>query len=244
MTVKLLTLNVQGNKNWSRIFPLLKKENPEVICLQELFYSDFERIKEITKMKGYFSAMGYIDNSKYDPFKTKTDGLLGIGLISNLKSRNINEKYYMGNKSFPLIISGYHWDRALLYADVLKGEENYIIGTTHFEWTPDGNPNETQREAFHNLERILNNSDDFILAGDFNAPKNGEIYNKFLKSGFKDNLPEDITSTIDSKYHKNSNLSLIVDNIFSKGKYEVSNVRVVGGVSDHKAIIGEVSVKH
>ena len=30
----------------------------------------------------------------------------------------------------------------------------------------------------------------------------------------------------------------------SKGKYEVNKVRVIDELSDHKAIIGEISIKH
>ena len=241
MVVKLITLNIQGDRNIKRVIPFLEKEKADVACLQEIFVSDFEEIRKKLAIKGYFCPMTYIDNKVYHE-RTEKEGPFGIAIMSKLICEKPKADYYSGDGTCPVLTSSGIIDRVLFHSGFYKNGQVFHIGTTHFEWTPDGRTSNRQRLAFRNLMSVLEDADDFVLCGDFNAPRGREIYNLFLEEGFKDNLPLDIKSTIDTKYHWNKNLELVVDTIFSRGKYNVSNVRVVDGLSDHKAVVGDISL--
>ena len=44
MVLKLLSLNIERDKHLPKVVVLLKKEKPEVICLQEVQEPDFEML--------------------------------------------------------------------------------------------------------------------------------------------------------------------------------------------------------
>ena len=55
---------------------------------------------------------------------------------------------------------------------------------------------------------------------------------------------QDVKTTIDNQLHRSDDeIMVVVDGFFSQPEYEVDQVRVVPGVSDHMAIIGEVERK-
>jgi endonuclease/exonuclease/phosphatase family metal-dependent hydrolase len=242
MPVKLITLNIEQDKHLERVIPFLEKEKADIICLQEVFASDFDYIRKRLSMTSYFCPMGYIDNKIY-PTGSKKDGLLGMMILSNLICSKPKADYYE-NENCPILTPNGITDRILFRSAFYKNGEIFNVGNTHFTWSPKGEVSDLQKESFNRLKKILEKMDDFILCGDFNAPREKEVFNSFLKEGFRDNLPQNISSTIDARYHRNKNLSYAVDNIFSKGAYDVSNVRIADGLSDHKAIIGEISIKH
>ena len=66
-----------------------------------------------------------------------------------------------------------------------------------------------------------------------------EIFSAFTKH-LTDNLPPEIDSTLDPVLHRVPGLHLAVDTIFSTPEYVVKKVRTIAGVSDHKAIVGEI----
>jgi hypothetical protein len=62
-----------------------------------------------------------------------------------------------------------------------------------------------------------------------------------MASVMKDNIPPEVTTTLDQEIHGVKGLQFVVDGMFSQPPYVVNNVRVVTGVSDHCALVGEVS---
>jgi hypothetical protein len=58
---------------------------------------------------------------------------------------------------------------------------------------------------------------------------------------YKDNVPKEVDSTIDPVLHRAKDIRYMVDGVFSTPAYKVSEVEVREGVSDHKAILAQVS---
>jgi hypothetical protein len=58
--------------------------------------------------------------------------------------------------------------------------------------------------------------------------------------GLIDHLPANVTSTLDPQFHRAKGLEYVVDTIFSTPEYEVTEVRVLNGISDHKGIVARV----
>ena len=236
MSIKLLTLNIEGSKHLDLVIPFIKKEKPEVVCLQEVFEIDFPRIKKELEIGGQFFPTTNKDNPKYTD---QPNGYEGIAFFTNLEHTSIKSHCYSGKGYIQSFKDAESREYTLVYSIVNKDGKDYTIGTTHFTWTPDGKQTKQQLDDLKKLINFIDRFNSLILCGDFNAPRGGETFSNFTKH-LKDNLPKNITSTIDIKIHNKVKKDMAVDNIFSKGAYNVSNVKVIDGVRDHKAIIGEI----
>jgi len=235
MGIKLISLNIEGSKHLDRVIPFLKKEKADVVCLQEVFLKDFEKIKNEISMKGKFFPMTNKNNSKYTD---QPNGYEGIAFLTNLRHSHINKKCYFGQGYIRAFSDAKSKEYIFIYSVLEKDGKEYTVGTTHFTWTPDGKPTKQQLEDCEKLLNFTKRFSDLILCGDFNAPRGGEVFSSFTEY-FRDNLPKKVTNTLDPKLHR-SKKEVVVDTIFSTPEYIVTNVKVVDGLSDHKAVIGTI----
>mgnify|MGYP003739632349 CR=1 FL=1 len=111
---------------------------------------------------------------------------------------------------------------------------------THFTWSPNGEANDEQRLDLAEMLSQLENYDDFILCGDFNAPRGKEIFAQ-LASRYTDNLPPEVTTTIDGQFHYAGQLEIVVDGFFTTPRYQVESLQVRAGLSDHQGLLAQVS---
>lgn len=183
-------------------------------------------------MKGSFCVM-------QDRSRTPENRKIGIALFTNLKhSPTKAEFYFQGGNSF----ASWHpnaEDRAILYCTVKKEGKQYTIGTTHFTWSPHGKDNYNQRRDVVRLLKVTNKLPELILCGDFNAPRPREIYKQIIAQ-FKDNIPRNVKSTLDPTLFRKKGFQLVVDYCFTKGPYKVTKLKLLTGVSDHKAIVADI----
>jgi mRNA deadenylase 3'-5' endonuclease subunit Ccr4 len=193
MSIKLITLNIEGSKHLNTVIPFLKTEKADIICLQEVFKVDFKLIKKELNIDGSFFPMS--NRIKITKDYDQAKGVWGLCILSNLKN-SVNKFYYVGKGTTPFFTDNWSDDRVLVYGTFEKNKQKYTIGTTHFCFTPDGQADNNQRIAFRKLIKFVTNFGDFILCGDLNTPRGREIYTKFT-TYFKDNLPKNIKSTID-----------------------------------------------
>jgi endonuclease/exonuclease/phosphatase family metal-dependent hydrolase len=236
--IKLISINIEGTRHLERFIPFLQKEKPDVVCMQEVFESSMDRIKEALSMGGEFIPLA--DKRTFAAKNgLESGGIDGSAIFTHLPHTAVKAEFYNDKGELPVWTSPNSQKRAMLLTTVTKDNQNFTIATTHFTWDPMGGVNDEQREDLKRLLEIVKKYDNLILCGDFNAPRGGEIFGELSKH-FKDNIPPEITTTIDQKLHKVKGLQLVVDGMFSKGSYSVKNVKVVGGVSDHQAIIAEV----
>ena len=152
-------------------------------------------------------------------------------------------EYYFGDRNpreFTFSGDLDNMSRVFAYLDVEKDGEIFRIGTTHFTWSGRGIISERQNGDFAGLSRILDKAEEIVFSGDFNAPRGGEIFSR-LASRYKDNVPPEYTTSIDPNMHRNGKIELMVDGLFSTPKYEVSDVKMVCGLSDHCALTAKIS---
>ena len=234
MQIKLLTLNVQGRMNLDKIFPLFEKEQPDILCLQEVFLEDLEYMKD---KYGYNFSFGASNNMLPDGlYQFGEAGLQGSAIVSKHEIESKETYFYRGEGNAPLY-TGFLTPDKVVVIGVVKGIK---IATTHFTLSRKGQFTVQQYTDFVNLMKQINHNEKLILCGDFNSPRGGQMFSLFEEQ-FKDNLPKNVESTIDPNLHRVKGLSLAVDTIFSRG-YTVKDVRVIEGVSDHKCIIGMVTL--
>ena len=171
------------------------------------------------------------------------EGVLGVGIFSRYPIMSHTVEFAHGVKEplqhhvpgMPDILPN-----PIVISDIEKDRVIYRIATVHFTWAANGGSNEIQYVNIEKLFNALNPHKDFVLTGDFNAPRGGEIFAE-LVSRYKDNVPAKYTTSIDGNIHRAGQLPYMVDGIFSTPGYSVSNVEMLSGVSDHCALVAEIS---
>lgn len=241
-SIKLASINIEGDANLSRVADFLDQEKPDVVCFQELVETSLSFFEKTLGMKGHFLPM-----TKYHRLYKDMESPVnrfGLGLFSKWPLSEVHSDYYLGGTGdLPMLHIGDEttvW-RGVLRATVQKDNVSYTVATTHFTRTSDGSTSETQRRDLRSLFRVLGDVTEIIVCGDFNAPRGGEIFG-LLAEKYKDNIPAKYLSSLDPKLHqlRNSKL-LMVDGLFSSPQYQVSNVVLSEAVSDHLAITGLIS---
>lgn len=234
-SIKLVTLNIERSKHLDLVLPFLEREQPDVVCLQELCSRDIEQFASVLGAQGFTEPL---------TIHTAEGGecLFNIGIFSRLPvvSHEVQYYYKAGEELSVFELGDQRTiNRALLRCDVVKDDVTFRIGTTHFTWTPDGEVDEAQRTDIENLFAVLEGQGDIVFTGDFNAPRGKEIFSR-LAERYRDNVPGEYTASIDGSLHRAGALPHMVDGIFSTLGYAVENVRMVCGVSDHCALVADV----
>ncbi len=237
--VKLISCNIEGRKHFERLLPFLISQEADVVCVQEVFEVDLEMMA--TQLGMQFSFTPMLNSNFINSFDIEDAGLFGLAIFSKLPIQATNERFYVGDrKEIPILDEKNNncLNRAVLWMDVEKDGQQFRIATTHFTWASGGGYIPLQGENLTALEKILHQElGEFVLCGDFNAPRGGVVYQQ-LTSWLTDNIPADVTTSIDGNWHKAGNLQLMVDYLFSTQSYQVDMVGVHQGVSDHMAVSG------
>lgn len=245
MAIKLLSLNIEGDNHYERVFPFLLTEQPDVVCVQEFFLDDLPLFEEKLSMQGY--AVGMWTCSQENDARISKRGLMGVAIFSKLPMNNPGHQWYVGGEDriiemFVPENSPETVSRALVYADVLKDGQLFRIATTHFTWSPGGSVTAVQQEHLDRLLPILKSIEPVVIVGDFNAPRGKAIF-KTLAARYTDNIPASITTTMDQHLHRMPGLQFVVDVLFTDSHYVATDVQVVDGVSDHCAIVATIGVQ-
>lgn len=227
--LRLLQLNVERDKHWHRILPFLKDQACDVLCLQELREEDAQRLAAEFELSLFF-----VPQMRHNG-KTQ-----GIGILSALPIVATRTYRYGGAEGIVDFINGDAGEKhasqqfMIAVADIALGDEAVTIAATHFPWTPDGSASDDQRNAARELFAALEKEVGFILCGDFNAPRGGEIWSSFA-ARYRDNIPQEYTWSLDQELHKAplDEREKMVDGIFSTPEYRITNVERVCGLSDH-----------
>lgn len=239
-SISLVSLNIEGDKHIDAVIGFLQKNKPEVVCLQEVFEKNFPVIKKHLGMAGYFAPMTIEKTSDSKNNLTAC----GVAILTSLRAEKMPPPlYYFGKSdSIPFAIKGdpNTVNKVILSIVLSKNNNRFTFGTTHFTLSDGGKADENQRKDLEEMLKLLSGFEEIILCGDFNAPRGGEIFSK-ISSKYKDNIPPEYETSIDSKLHRAKGLKLMIDGLFSTPHYQIKNVRLVDGVSDHCAITAEVS---
>jgi len=238
--LKIISLNIEGDNHLSRILRFMQTQQPDMVCLQEVFKKDSLDFAKKLNMHEHFSPMVWIADK--DHYKTATTGEVGITILSKDKPISKHSLLYFGSADdIPVLHKNNHPNKCSRVLSWIRVSE-YTVANTHFTWSPDGQCSEEQIRDFESLEKALESIGDCVLCGDFNTPRGGMIFAK-LAERFTDNIPKKAESTIDPIFHKNKNLKVVIDGVFSSPIFKINNIRLIGGLSDHKAIIGTITKK-
>ncbi len=250
MALKLASVNIERSKHLDRVAQFVAREKPEVLCIQELMQKDAEKIRGM----GLFASESFVPMCRLT--KEHPGEVMGLGIFTRQAAKGFSHGYYVGDDRNvpdvdPLTPSSEE-NRAVLVCDIERDGATYRVATTHFTWTPNGKPNEKQRHELVSLFSLLDTLGEFVLTGDFNAPRGGEIFSS-IADRYKDNVPAQYGWSLDLNLHRARGGSierdakeaglpgLMVDGLFSTSAYDVKNVTLQDGVSDHMAIVADIS---
>lgn len=237
--VQLITLNVEGHKHLERIRVFLAQAKPQVVCLQEVFKVDLPQLAAALGENTQVHFVPTLIVDRPNRFQFAALGEYGIAILSSLPLKNLGWAYYLGQAEAIPVINDRDPNtpnRAVLWADVMTTAGAVRVATTHFTWSPNGEVCVAQTKTLEVLLKIYQQHiKTGLLCGDFNAPRGGEIY-QILAKNFVDNVPAEIVTTLDSTYHRVPGIEYVVDYLFSTPEYQVDQVRLHQGLSDHQAI--------
>lgn len=242
VALKLASINIERSKHLELVEAFLDAHRPDVVCMQEVCERDFPRLLAKAGGHGIFAPL--CPHPADEPEEGTV--IIGAAIYSRTPFESQEVSYYVGSEErartgFPRSNPS---DRPLLTADVRIGSEFFRILTTHFTWTPDGAASDAQRADMQALLSLLSQKNEFVLAGDFNAPRiyngePGEIFS-MLAANYTDNIPQEYGTSIDGDLHRAGPLPYMVDGVFSTPGYSVSDVTLHAGVSDHCAVTAMV----
>jgi endonuclease/exonuclease/phosphatase family metal-dependent hydrolase len=238
-SLKLVQLNIERDKHLDLVLPFLREQDPDVVCMQEVADHTAKMFEEELNLHVHFVPM----NRRMD----ESPHIQGVAIFSKFPFTKTWGEQYAGPEGELATYSDdtpeakHQTQRFVLaLAELTKDGATFRVATTHFPWTQGGEASDFQREDMQKMLEILAKDDGVVLAGDFNAPRGGEIF-AMLAARYKDNIPAHYTSSLDGSLHRAGPLPYMVDGIFSSPDYEVSGVTMHSGVSDHCAIIATVS---
>jgi endonuclease/exonuclease/phosphatase family metal-dependent hydrolase len=190
---------------------------------------------------GQYPDIQYAPNDVlvHTPNRLKT----GVAILAKIPITEV-EKYYCGEDvNTCLNRPGEGTHTPIVLTAIVDGIR---LGVVHFSWTHDGNADARQRQTLQKLLAFAHSKGEMILGGDFNIPRGRELYFQLAKE-YHDNIPHEIATTIDPQLHRANreipgNLRLVVDYLWSTPKYQVKDVRVESGVSDHCALVCTISL--
>ncbi|MES2994485.1 MAG: endonuclease/exonuclease/phosphatase family protein [Patescibacteria group bacterium] len=228
-------MNVERSRHLERVLPFLIGQNPDIVCIQELCELNIPAFENALGVKCLFTPLKH--NGQDGPLKTE-----GLGVFSLLRILSSGVDFYVGNREY-IPTYGQSSDPtkqmsdrcALVSIAVEKDDVEFRVATTHFAWTPDGQPDEFQLRAFEGLKQVLETKSGLILCGDFNAPRGGEIFSALARQ-YTDNIPQKYITSLDRKLHRAGHLDLMVDGLFTTSEYAAMDVELVCDISDHCAV--------
>ena len=229
--LKIVTLNTANSLLNDEQDAFLHEGMFDVICLQEISPAKFNQYKSDLEMYGYYYGT-YVNDGEQ----------IGIGILSKYKF--VDTKILHFGEHEKNIESHEESHRALLVATIDPGNSGDVwnIANIHFTWSPNGLPSEQQKAHVRKLIETLDEYESLILCGDFNAPRGGEIFSH-IASKYVDNVPDEYTTSIDSKNHRAGELNYMIDGIFSTIDFKSTDFATHANLSDHLALVATFSKK-
>lgn len=263
MKLTVATLNIEGDKHLPEVTRFIQNAKPDIVCLQEVFETNYKQLTENLQLHGKFFPTVYIDVPGKPKFRK--NGVFGVAMLSRIPG-SFDSSYYLKQREVLPLYGGSPnaGHRALVWLSIDKGlpaEERAtsrertvhaagewqakagpVIATTHFTWSKGGRATNKQRKELRALMKLLEEIKPDILCGDFNAPRGKEIWS-ILSKHLIDNIPPEVTSTIDPKLHYTKGLRIVVDGFFTapSSRVRVNSLKLISGVSDHQAIVATIT---
>lgn len=246
--MKLISLNIEGNRHLDRVLPFILREMPDVLCLMEVQEPDVHR----------FTELGYETFFKPMMIRTVSGEPVKEGLLYCTKKETVavesRRTYYLVDESGAI----QNYDESLehlgvnsvcVFGDLRFEGRSYTVGTIHFTWTPQGtSPSPMQYRSMDRLLGFLTREKPHVMCGDFNIPRRKSPLYETLTEHYTDTIPPTYASSLDPTLHKLAGrkdreeviTSFMVDYVFTQPPYLAEDVHLEFGLSDHAGVVATV----
>ena len=241
--LKVLTLNIWRDNNWKKrksiLISLLKKENADIIFLQEAIYdSKRNQVKQIAHNSNYkyfsYEKLARIKKD-YSGRPLKKHVWFGNGIISKYpikKTKRVLLKHYPENKDKRSL--------GFLYGQVEFEKNKIDLLSVHFL----NNDKSSKLNLIETIDWIKKRKVSPIIAGDFNIIKTKVIKENLGKEYDISYYKKKYVSYPVTKF-SNNKIPVTLDYIASpKNKFGMGNVKCVKtNASDHDAVVAKIKIK-
>ncbi|MEL6520612.1 MAG: endonuclease/exonuclease/phosphatase family protein [Pseudomonadota bacterium] len=237
--MKILSLNINRHEQRSRQRVLLRNEDADILCLQEVTESCFSELCD----KGYAA---FFAPQWYETYENIT---LAVGCVIATKHPVTyqNTFYFRGDAdAIPDFRNG-----AIAQESIPRAVQTLCLGTVasdiyihnlHFTWSANGVPSDLQRDDARKISDYVVRWPNHVIAGDFNTPIGGEIF-RLICGDALPATPKDLTTTIDKRFHYSGGVDIVVDSIATSPSVMAHDTRAVFGVSDHCALLADIRLR-
>lgn len=240
--MKLISLNMEGERHVEHILPFLAAEAADVVCLME----------SPQLFQHHLNVLGYQTSFVPNLIRERRGLTLTEGLtFASRTPHTTSVEYYHGT---PEMVSVYQGKEETVANPVLIGRIDaadgpFTIATTHVMVTKHGLPDEHQRTGIGRLLQLMQTYEPHVLCGDFNMPRGyNELYEEVTQR-YHDAVPPEYASSLDRDLHRLGNDphltdpifdAFMVDYVFTQPPYTADDVSLRFGVSDHAAVVAHV----
>lgn len=255
MKIRLLTLNVWGGELLEEVVNFIRKENPDIVLLQEV-YSGTGNLDPKYKSLSLFQEKLNLPHYAFEPLfkdvKSNRKILSGNAIFSRFPIENQKTIFFdIPFGEFSLEYSGAERARnqfipmGILAADIKINSLCVAAYSVHGIWGFDGEDNPRRLMMSKIIVDEIKNKENVILAGDFNVnPHTRTIGNieEHLQNVFKNEL----ISTFNMKHKKLLGYAAaVVDMIFVSKNMRIANHYMpIVDVSDHMPLVCELELNH
>lgn len=259
--MKLICLNLAIKiNNTQEVIDFLLKQNPDIICLQEVGFAHEESVFETfnTRKKIDHTLLEKYPYSYFSPLwlangftKVKFGGFLEQGnyILSKFEIKQSSTDFY--HKKYERVLD---WKtvnfrtedhaRALQTVELICNDKTLRIMNIHGIWTPDKMGDErTITQSKFILEKIAEKDVPIILVGDFNLlpeSKSMKIIDKEMRNVIDENDVKSTRPEFDDDLDKGEQ---VVDYIFVNDKIICKKFEVINtNISDHLPLILEFEI--
>lgn len=250
MKIKHITLNIWQGNLLDTILSFLKKENADIVHLQEVYNGEDETLpKKFRAMDILRRELGF-EYSVFHPsfIDTRTIGDIEQGNAIFSKYKIISSKNIFFDVPFGKFDDEHarSWEfepLSMIHAIISVNNFNFESINVHGIWGLDGKDNKRRIAMSGKIIEEIKDKNNVLLSGDFNAqPNTVTIQNieKYLLNVFKGTLK----TTFNMKHKKDLGYATaVVDMIFvGKNMKVVSKSNPSDDVSDHTPLVVTVDI--
>jgi endonuclease/exonuclease/phosphatase family metal-dependent hydrolase len=132
MSIKLLTLNIEGDRHLDRVEAVIAEYLPDVVCLQEVLEANCARLASVGRYHMKFSLSAHLAN------RSGAERNWGVAVLSRLPVRSQSERYYVDDPRIRVAREPNDPRRVVVMTELEHQGRWYRIATTHFTWSVDG----------------------------------------------------------------------------------------------------------
>lgn len=248
MQIKFLTLNIEhGGKLMDNILEFLKRENPDILFLQEVYNGHDESLKPQFRTVDYLndklSGMFVYSNFKAHSYDPDVNAEMGNAIFSKFEITE-SDRYFFDVEYATVHFQGEHdpisVPRIMQYVKVKENDMELNLYNIHGVWGHDGDDSPRRDKMGDVIIEKIGDRKNVILAGDTNQNSDTQLVKRIerelnLKSVFGTSL----VSTFNMAHKALPGYATsAVDMIFVSPEFEVTEKYMpLDDVSDHRPLV-------